>query len=126
MEQSIHLNFLPYEIAEFFTIRNCRSFVGGHFSNRTPSFLLVPLRIWLSIAWILEGVKKVNEGWFTEAKLTSFFGSATDWFNSVLGIATEAVEATSSATAAAGANDVAQSVGTALINWNILGIFKVY
>jgi len=71
---------------EFFTIRNCRSFVGGHFSNRTPSFLLVPLRLWLGMAWILEGVKKVNEGWFTEAKLTSFFGSANDWFNSVLGI----------------------------------------
>ena len=111
---------------EFFTIRNCRSFVGGHFSNRTPSFLLVPLRIWLGMAWILEGVKKVNEGWFTEAKLTSFFGSATDWFNSVLGIASETVEATSSATAAAGANEAAQSVGTAIINWNILGLFKVY
>jgi NADH dehydrogenase len=111
---------------EFFTIRNCRSFVGGHFSNRTPSFLLVPLRIWLGLAWILEGVKKVSEGWFSETKLTSFFGSATDWFNSVLGITSEAVEATSSATAAAGANETVQSIGTAIINWNILGLFKVY
>jgi NADH:ubiquinone reductase (H+-translocating) len=111
---------------EFFTIRNCRSFVGGHFSNRTPSFLIVPLRLWLGFVWIFEGIKKVNEGWFVEAKLTSFFGSANDWFNSILGIASESVEATSWATPVAGANEAAQSAGTALINWNILGLFKVY
>jgi len=111
---------------EFFTIRNCRSFVGGHFSNRTPSFLLVPLRIWLGIAWLLSGVKKVNEGWFAEAKLTSFFGSANDWFNSILGIASETAEATSWATPVAGANEAAEIAGTVLINWNILGLFKIY
>ena len=32
-----------YMKKEFFTIRHCRSFVGGHLSNRTPSFLLMPL-----------------------------------------------------------------------------------
>ncbi len=108
---------------EFFTIRNRRSFVGGHFSNRTPSFLIVPLRLWLGAVWIFEGVKKVNEGWFGEAKLTAFFGSATEWFNSILGIATEGAEATSSATPAA--NEAAQAAGTAIINWDILGLFKV-
>jgi len=40
-----------YLIHEFFTIRNCRSFLGGHFSNRTPSFLMVPIRMWLGFAW---------------------------------------------------------------------------
>jgi NADH dehydrogenase len=47
---------------EFFTIRNCRSFVGGHLSNRTPSFLLVPLRLWLGVAWLFEGVMKIIDG----------------------------------------------------------------
>src|SRR6056297_1715574 len=107
---------------EFFSIRNCRSFVGGHFSNRTPSFLIVPLRLWLGTVWIFEGLKKVNEGWFGEAKLTAFFSAATEWFNSILGIASEGAEAASYATPAA---NEAQAAGSAIINWDFLGLFKV-
>lgn len=69
---------------EFFTIRNCRSFVGGHFSNRTPSFLLVALRIWLGVVWLFEGIMKIVEGWFKGAKLSGFFGGADAWYNSIL------------------------------------------
>ncbi len=69
---------------EFFTIRNCRSFVGGHFSNRTPSFLLVPLRVWLGAVWVFEGVMKIVEGWFKGPKLEGFFGGANAWYNSIL------------------------------------------
>lgn len=88
---------------EFFTIRNCRSFVGGHFSNRTPSFLLVPLRVWLGAVWVFEGVMKIVEGWFKEAKLSGFFGGATSWYNSILGVTDPAsgADAVSSATTAA-------------------------
>jgi NADH dehydrogenase len=90
---------------EFFTIRNCRSFVGGHFSNRTPSFLLVPLRVWLGAVWVFEGVMKIVEGWFKAPKLTDFFGGATSWYNSILGVTTAA--------AASGAADAASSATTA-------------
>ncbi len=58
---------------EFFTVRNCRSFLGGHFSNRTPSFLLVPLRVWLGAVWVFEGVMKVVEGWMDQPMLSGFF-----------------------------------------------------
>ena len=139
---------------EFFTIRNCRSFVGGHFSNRTPSFLLVPLRVWLGAVWVFEGVMKIAEGWFKEPKLTGFFTGANGWYNSILkiavdatssatGQATQAVTATptpaatdavSSATTVAGAaagavagaaQGAVQAVGTAICNFNFLGLFKV-
>jgi NADH dehydrogenase len=88
---------------EFFTIRNRRSFVGGHFSNRTPSFLLVPLRIWLGAVWVFEGVMKIVEGWFDVPKLENFFGGADGWYNSILnsGAASGATDAISSATSAA-------------------------
>jgi len=67
---------------EFFTIRNKRSFVGGHFSNRSPTFLLTPLRVVLGGFWIFEGVNKVFQGWLESPKLTGFLGSANDfWFN---------------------------------------------
>lgn len=108
---------------EFFTIRNCRSFVGGHFSNRTPSFLLVALRIWLGAVWLFEGILKIVEGWFVSPKLTAFFGGANTWYDSILNKAVPAVADTvSSATVE---NVVTENAGTVLLNFNFLGLFKV-
>ncbi|WMJ85720.1 NAD(P)/FAD-dependent oxidoreductase [Anaerocolumna sp. MB42-C2] len=132
---------------EFFTIRNCRSFVGGHFSNRTPSFLLVPLRVWLGAVWVFEGIMKIAEGWFNKAMLTDFFGGANSWYNSILGItntpggtdavssattaaaekAAPAADAVTAATGAAAdaAGAVADAIGKVLVHWDILGLVKV-
>ena len=122
---------------EFFTIRNCRSFVGGHFSNRTPSFLLVPLRIWLGGVWVFEGVMKIAEGWFNYPKLTGLFGGASAWYNSIInpGAADGVSAATSSAAEAvvdavtsatgAGAGEAVKAAGTAILNFNFLGLFQV-
>ena len=99
-----------YMKKEFFTIRHCRSFVGGHFSNRTPSFLLVPLRIWLGAVWVFEGVKKILEGWFVSPKLAGFFNGANQWYNSILSGAGGAADGTSGATPAA-ADAVSQATG---------------
>ncbi|PWJ52378.1 NAD(P)/FAD-dependent oxidoreductase [Faecalicatena contorta] len=128
---------------EFFTVRDCRSFVGGHFSNRTPSFLLVPLRFWLGAVWLFEGIMKIVEGWLSEPKLQGFFGGAQAWYDSILNAgggaadavstattaasnAAAAADAVSSATGAAGAAaDTAASVGHVIFNWNILGLFKM-
>lgn len=111
---------------EFFTIRNCRSFVGGHFSNRTPSFLLVPLRIWLGAVWLFEGIMKIIEGWFKDPKLTDFFGGALAWYQSILNPQNAAVasDAVSAATSAPdGAANVAS--GVVIFNVNILGLFHM-
>ncbi|HHW12947.1 MAG TPA: FAD-dependent oxidoreductase [Firmicutes bacterium] len=88
---------------EFFTIRNKRSFVGGHLSNRTPSFLLVPIRLWLGGVWLFEGVMKIVGGWLRSPKLTGFFGGANAWYDMILGKATDGVN--SATTAAAALND---------------------
>jgi len=143
---------ISYLKHEFFTIRNCRSFVGGHFSNRTPSFLLVALRVWLGAVWLFEGIMKIVEGWFVSPKLTGFFGGASTWYNNILQsgagavdgtsgattveagakVAKVAVEAVTAATGAAvdpatagAAGAVAKSVGTAIINFNFLDLFHV-
>lgn len=108
-----------YARHEFFTVRHCRSFLGGHFSNRTPSFLLVPLRVFFGAFWIYEGVQKINEGWFSGPKLAAYFKSASDVFTNLAAGAAQAGDATSSATTATA------NAGTLLANWNILGIFHV-
>ncbi|WP_411678282.1 NAD(P)/FAD-dependent oxidoreductase [Caproicibacter sp.] len=138
---------------EFFTIRHDRSFLGGHFSNKTPSFLLFPLRVWLGLAWLFEGVMKVVEGWMTSAQLTGFFGGADSWYQNILNggqaspdatssatttaahgtvltvmnLATQAADAVSSATVQAGdaAGQAASAVGQVLLNFNFLGLFQV-
>ena len=126
---------------EFFTIRHCRSFVGGHFANRTPSFLLVPLRVWLGAVWLFEGIMKVVEGWLSTPKLEGFFGGAAAWYNNILnggaGGADSVTEATGAAadaaadavTAATGAGAdaggaAAESVGTVIFDWDFLGLFR--
>jgi NADH:ubiquinone reductase (H+-translocating) len=124
---------------EFFTIRNCRSFLGGHFSNRTPSFLLVALRVWLGAVWVFEGVMKITEGWFMAPKLTAFFTGANSWYSSILKIGADGVSsatqqgaqaATDAVTAATGAAQgaapaAAAAVGSAILNFNFLGLVKV-
>lgn len=140
---------------EFFTIRNNRSFVGGHFSNKTPSFMLVALRIWLGAVWLFEGIMKIVEGWFKKPKLEGFFGGANAWYDSILngkvtsggsdggdavtGATSAAVkfidtlsakvgaviDTVSSATGEA-AEKVVEKVGKVLINWDIFGWFQIY
>ncbi len=117
---------------EFFTIRNRRSFLGGHFSNRTPSFMLVPLRVWLGAVWVFEGVMKVVEGWLTKPMLAGFFGGANSWFDSLLGrvsaadavaaASTEVAEVADTVASASTAVADAVSSGTVIFDWN----FKLF
>jgi NADH dehydrogenase len=125
---------------EFFTIRNCRSFVGGHFSNRTPSFLLVPLRVWLGAVWLFEGIMKAVGGWFDSPMLTGFFGGATAWYNSIIegggangdsvsgatgDAASGAADAISAATGAEEAvGEAVAQVGTTIFNIDFIGLFS--
>ncbi|MFZ5354432.1 MAG: NAD(P)/FAD-dependent oxidoreductase [Bacillota bacterium] len=52
-----------YMLHEFFHMKHNRSFVGGHLAHRTHTLWLVPLRLFVGIHWLLEGIKKVKEGW---------------------------------------------------------------
>ena len=107
---------------EFFTIRDCRSFVGGHLSNRTPSFLLAPLRVFLGCFWIYEGVKKIPEGWLLTPRLSSFLRSANDLFKQVISGAAAGDAVTSATTESGAAVPVA---GHLLFHLDIWGFFKV-
>jgi NADH dehydrogenase len=104
---------------EFFTIHNNRSFVGGHLSNRSPSIMLFPLRLYLGAYWLYEGILKVGEGWLQSPKLTNFFNGATQFYDNILypGAAAggDAVSAASGAAdAGAAAADVASSASGAV------------
>ncbi len=119
---------------EFFTIRHNRSFVGGHFSNKTPSFLLVPLRIWLGAVWVFEGIMKIVDSWLTTPKLTGFFGGTNAWYDSILNGLTNTGDGASTATPAVAdtissatgvVEETVEKIGQVFINFDFFGLFKV-
>lgn len=132
-----------YLTHEFFTIRNGRSFVGGHLSNRTPSFMLMPLRVFLGFYWVWEGYLKIVEGWFKHPMLTNFFSGANTYYEGllkplkafngstapVLQQAAAAVDATSSASgewvAGASVPIISHLTDPILIDWKILGFMRL-
>lgn len=44
---------------EFFKIENNRSFVGGHAGKRSPNFWTLPLRLFVGVMWLTEGIDKL-------------------------------------------------------------------
>lgn len=52
-----------YVMHEFFHVNGHRSILGGHLSAKAPTLWLAVLRVYLGVVWLIEGVKKVKEGW---------------------------------------------------------------
>lgn len=48
---------------EFFNIKDARSIVHGHLAWKVPVYWVLPLRLFLGAKWLIEGIKKVTEGW---------------------------------------------------------------
>lgn len=100
---------------EFFDMER-RSMVGGFVGWRIRSFWALPLRLWLGIMWIFEGINKIGEGW-----LKWSLGSKSSWMFSpgmsqaTLAKAGDAVQTVSAATDAVAEVVTAASdvVGTA-------------
>ncbi len=55
--------------------RHRRTLPEKHLTELTPTFWLVPLRLFLGYSWLMEGIKKVQDNWLTKAILA---GRATD------------------------------------------------
>jgi len=73
-----------YLFHEFFDIKERRSMLGGHLSAKSPSWWLIPLRLYIGSMWVLEGLKKLigEETWANASglsKITSGIG-ADSWF----------------------------------------------
>ena len=64
---------LSYLSNEFFSIRNKRSFLGGHFSNRGPLFFIVPMRLFLGSYFFYLAFRRFTFGWLNENFLGSYF-----------------------------------------------------
>jgi NADH dehydrogenase len=48
---------------EFLDIETHRSFVRGFGSYKLRGYWALPLRLWVGLMWVFEGVNKIGEGW---------------------------------------------------------------
>ncbi|MHC1695280.1 MAG: NAD(P)/FAD-dependent oxidoreductase [Eubacteriales bacterium] len=107
--------YLYHEILER---RQNKNIVEQHYSTRVQAWWMVPLRVYLGAIWLYEGIKKVNEAWLTDVKLSSFFNGArayyesifnpgsTDAMSSASGAVAVVADAASSATSAGGSGAI--------------------
>lgn len=58
---------VSYVMHEFFDVRDGRSMLGAHLAAKTPILWLAILRVYLGVIWLIEGIKKVQEGWLNPA-----------------------------------------------------------
>lgn len=63
--------YLYHEVLER---RQRKILVEKHWSTRVQAWWITPLRIFLGVMWLYEGIVKINDGWLTEPKLASFLG----------------------------------------------------
>ncbi|OAB45696.1 FAD-dependent oxidoreductase [Paenibacillus antarcticus] len=92
-----------YMMHEFFHVENRRSFLGGHFSKRSPNFWLVPLRIYLGYMWLHEGWEKIGKIWDEPSRIFLIPASPIADVTSAASEAVTAVAQTVDAQAAASA-----------------------
>ncbi|MDR0760603.1 MAG: NAD(P)/FAD-dependent oxidoreductase [Treponema sp.] len=78
---------------EFLDMKHGRSFVRGFGAYKTRGYWLLPLRLWLGLMWVFEGINKIGEGW-----LSWRTGSKSGWMFSP-GVAQSGAEAVSAASA---------------------------
>lgn len=66
---------IKYLKHEFLNKNQEKFLLEKHYSVTTQAFWLVPLRLFLGYSWLMEGLKKYNEGWLTTKMLA---GKAPD------------------------------------------------
>jgi NADH dehydrogenase len=81
-----------YLCHEFLDRRDGRSFVRGFGAYRTRGYWLLPLRLWLGLMWVFEGINKIGEGWLSWKE-----GSKSGWMFSP-GVLQSGMDAVTAAT----------------------------
>ncbi|MBN2826851.1 MAG: NAD(P)/FAD-dependent oxidoreductase [Tissierellales bacterium] len=110
-----------YMMHEFFHVPDRRSFLGGHFSKRSPNFWLVPLRLFLGFKWLEQGLHKLpgviadpGHIFLIPAKVMAVSGaSVAETTKAVADAVTSATQA-GGGEAAQGAAEAASAWGSAL------------
>jgi NADH dehydrogenase len=92
---------------EFLDVKDGRSFMGSHLAAKVPAYWVFPLRVFLGVKWLIEGVKKVGEGWLNPGE--GGFFNVDPWAIKIPGVSF--ADGETAATAAADAATAASEAG---------------
>ncbi|GAB1481939.1 NAD(P)/FAD-dependent oxidoreductase [Treponema sp.] len=115
---------------EFLNMKHGRSLLRGFGAYKTRGYWLLPLRLWLGLMWVIEGVNKIGEGWLSwsagtksawmfspgvvQAGIADATSAASEaWGDEAAAVVETVVDATSAATAE-GWDDAAAVAGDAV------------
>jgi NADH dehydrogenase len=110
---------------EFLDIENHRSIVHGFGAYKTRGYWALPLRLWVGLMWVFEGINKIGEGWLAWSTGTKSGWMFSSWIVQAGGqAATTAASgaadasattaATAATTAASGAADAVTAASGAV------------
>ena len=88
--------------------------IKKHLTSETFSFWMVIMRVYLGYMWLMQGIHKYNDGWFS--KISIYAQKAAAGATDATAAATEAVEAVASASQVADA-----ATGAVLQGMNLIG-----
>lgn len=64
---------------EIFEIKNDRSLIGGLAAKVVPAYWTTFLRLFLGVMWLIEGIKKIADGWLADKSGSYvYWGSGSD------------------------------------------------
>lgn len=117
-----------YMMHEFFHVENRKSFLGGHFSKRSPNFWLVPLRVLLGGMWLYEGIDKIKKIWKDPDKIflippAPYIKDATSAASEAVGAVKDTVDAQSAASAVQSASEAVSALPVPGFIYNITSWF---
>jgi NADH dehydrogenase len=101
---------------EFLDMKNHRSIVHGLGAYPTRGYWSLPLRLWLGLMWVFEGINKIGEGWLawsTGTKSSWMFSPGVTQSGAVAADAVSAASGTGEAAAQAAAPAVDDLFGAA-------------
>lgn len=116
-----------YSMHEFFHVKNNRSFVGGHFAKRSPNFWLTPLRIYVGIMWLTQGLDKFGKVMKDPSNIFLIPPKVVDGVSAASQAVTDVhstVDASSAASAVQGASTAIQALPVPefihnMVNWSM-------
>ncbi|MDK2858816.1 MAG: hypothetical protein PWP25_2 [Sphaerochaeta sp.] len=120
--------YIKHEILE---VKDKRSLIGGLATYKIPSYWTVFLRMFLGVMWLIEGIKKIAEGWLTDTTGSKVYwgapadaGSADSLASASQAAVETVVETVASASQAVGdaASGAVQQLAPPLLS-QPLGIF---
>jgi NADH dehydrogenase len=101
---------------EFLDIENHRSIVHGFGAYKNRGYWALPLRLWIGLMWVFEGINKIGEGWLAWSTGTKSAWMFSPWIVQAGGQAVVSAASGAADAATAGASAAATTAASGAVD----------